>query len=368
MALNPKAIFKQYAKFIATNAETCSDIEMMSKYFGYFISGEKFKFLKKMVVMNFYFAGKLSDGSNILTEAMLSFSNLLVIFNDQIIQREVSRQQNEDDACRRNDEEHRLKLFLTILDNVEVLIEITSKKMFGDKRKFIVIFIIQAVKCIGRLVLLVKYKNRISQTPAIEYVDRKNVFKQRATNPLQPELNNETLSSSSSLSSITLKLKRSGKTIRKVSNAPPIYTRNFRAPETELEPTDRFGALNHTAIKNAEIVYVLKPMLHLGSIAAFGYKSWKSYLVSLFLDTYSIYSYYKYRNYMTPDQKRELSRRCVNMLLYILRSPFYDKYSADKIDSFMRALNNVPFARFIVEPYRQYIPNYQDTYFYMFSN
>ncbi|KAG5672379.1 hypothetical protein PVAND_002511 [Polypedilum vanderplanki] len=341
MALNLKTLFKQYAKFIADNAETCSDIEMMTKYFGYFISG------------------KLSnDGSNILTEAMLSFSNLLVVFNDQIIRREVINR-HDDDSRERYDEEHKLKLFLTILDNLEVLIELTSKKMFGNKRKFIVIFIIQTVKCVGRLVLLIKYKNRISQTPAIEYLDRKNIFKQtQNTSPLQPELNQT--------SSITLKLKRSGKTIRKVSNAPPIYSRNFKAPE--LESSDRFYSLNHTAIKNAEIMYVLKPMLHLGSVAAFGYKSWKSYFFPLLLDTYSIYIYYKYRNYMTSDQKRELSRRCVNMLLYILRSPFYDKYSADKIDSFMRALNNIPFARFIVEPYRQYLPNYQDTYFYMFSN
>lgn len=289
----------------------------------------------------------------------MSLSNLLVICNDQIIRKEITK---TDDTSQRHNEEHTLKLFLTILENVEVLIEITSKRILGYKRKFIVIFLIQAVKCIGRLVLLIKYKNRISQTPAIEYLDRKNLFKERRDNPLQPELN------STSASSITLKLKRSGKTIRKVSNAPPIYTRSFKAPEAELESSDRFGQFNHKAIKNAELVYVLKPMLHLGSIATFGYKSWKSYMVSLFLDAFSIYQYYKYRNYMTSEQKKELSRRCVHMLLYILRSPFYDKYSGDKIDSFMRALNSIPFARFIVEPYRLYIPSYQDTYFYMFSN
>lgn len=72
---------------------------------------------------------------------------------------------------------------------------------------------------------------------------------------------------------------------------------------------------------------------------------------------------------MTTDQKKELSRRCVNMLLYILRSPFYDKYSHDKIDAFMRAISkNIPFAKLIVEPYREYIPSYQSTYFYMYSN
>lgn len=294
---------------------------------------------------------------------MFSLAHLFVIFNDQIIRREVYK----DEIQYRNEDEHKLKLFLTVLDTVEVLIETTSKKFFGNKRKFIVIFIIQAVKTIGRLLLVMKYKNRISQSPAIEYLDRKNLFKERP-NSLQPELNQ----TASTTSTISLKLKRSGKTIRKVSNSPLIYNRSFQPPpeasDSDLEPNDRFGQFNHKAIKNAELVYILKPMLHLGSIAAFGYKSWKSYATSLFLDVFSIYQYYKYRNFMTKDQKKELSRRCVNMILYIFRSPFYDKYSGDKIDAFMRALNHIPFAKYIVEPYRLYIPSYQDKYFYMFSN
>lgn len=124
-----------------------------------------------------------------------------------------------------------------------------------------------------------KYKNRISQSPAIEQLDRKNLKKYQkpsaVINELQPELNDTTF---------TLQLKRSGKVIRKVAQAPAIYNRSFKAPE--LAPTDRFGAYNHQAIKNAELVYILKPMVHLGAISAFGYKSWKSYLLSCFLDLF----------------------------------------------------------------------------------
>lgn len=32
--------YKSYAKFIASNAETCADIEMLTKYIGYFVGGE----------------------------------------------------------------------------------------------------------------------------------------------------------------------------------------------------------------------------------------------------------------------------------------------------------------------------------------
>jgi len=86
------------------------------------------------------------------------------------------------------------------------------------------------------------------------------------------------------ISSLTIKLKRSGKVMRKIEGAPSLHTRSFRPPE--LQPTDRFGVYNHKAIKTAELVYIFKPMLHLSSCALFGYKSWKSYALSMFLDLY----------------------------------------------------------------------------------
>lgn len=67
----------------------------------------------------------------------------MVLFNDQIIRRELLKGQATDSI---NDTEESIKLFLTVLENVEVLIEITSKQILGGKRKFIIICIIQAVK------------------------------------------------------------------------------------------------------------------------------------------------------------------------------------------------------------------------------
>lgn len=110
-------------------------------------------------------------------------------------------------------------------------------------------------RSIGRLILVLKFKNRISQSPAIEHLDRKNLNNFRRPNAvdvtnMQPEVND---------TSITIQLKRSGKVIRTVAQAPPLYSRSFKAPE--LAPSDRFGVYNHQTIKNAEIIYILKPMV-----------------------------------------------------------------------------------------------------------
>lgn len=87
------------------------------------------------------FAGKLTD-NKIISEGLFSLSNLLVLFNDELIRRKLGA--NQPQVC--NKTEDNVKLFLTILDDVEVLIEFTSERVLGPKRKFIIIFLIQAVK------------------------------------------------------------------------------------------------------------------------------------------------------------------------------------------------------------------------------
>ncbi|CAO1425222.1 unnamed protein product [Diamesa serratosioi] len=352
-----KSLFTIYKKWISKNPDTCADVEVFMKYFTYFM------------------AGKVTDDSDssVLTESVLSLSNLLVLFNDQIIKKEYYKSQGVHKSLH-NVSEDKLKLCLTILEHVEVLIEISSKRVLGDKRKFIIIFFIQAIKCITRLVLILKFKNKIVTVPATASIDRKNIEtieKPSSSIPdidFSPDYNDG--------SSITFTLKRSGKVIRRVSKSPPIYNRNLVALEASpssssaSSPNRSFisnASSTSKAITNAEIIYILKPMIHLSSVGIFGYKSWKSWMCSLALDMYSLRTYYNNRQYLSTAQKKELSRRCVTMILYIMRSPFYESVSHNKIDAFLRALSSIPFAKQIFEPLRQYIPHYQGTYFYMWS-
>lgn len=183
-----------------------------------------------------------------------------------------------------------------------------------------------------------------------------------------------------SSSSFTFTLKRSGRVVRKVEGAPPVYLRNWK-PATAAaagssssagNPSSDFGdnniATDEDINKIAELLYICKPLIHLGGVATFGYHSWKSWLLALATDLFSLRMYYTNRGGLSKQQKVEVSRRCVGLLLYLMRSPFYNKFSDDKITSLLDALSrNIPLARTICNPLLEYIPQWQSTYFYMWS-
>ncbi|EAT37556.1 AAEL010461-PA [Aedes aegypti] len=208
--------------------------------------------------------------------------------------------------------------------------------------------------CIGRVILtMFCQNNNIIQNPPIPVLDRKNLVETaRPDNSTFQELTD------------TVVLKRSGRVLRKVEGAPPIVARTFK-PLKHEPVVIRYGG---RFIRTAELMYILKPLVHLACVRRYGFKSWKSYLVPMAIDVASLRIYYKNREDLSKEQKQELSRRCVSMLLYLMRSPFYDKYSKQRIASLLTGIGNkVPLTGTITNLILSYIPHWQETYFYMWS-
>lgn len=95
------------------------------------------------MIVNPLILGRISN-SSILSELVFTLSNLLVLFNDTIIS---SRRSNAQGGLKiDHHQEYKLKLSLTTLEYCEVFIELTAKKILGEKGRFLVIFIIQTIK------------------------------------------------------------------------------------------------------------------------------------------------------------------------------------------------------------------------------
>ncbi|XP_069686339.1 peroxisomal membrane protein PEX16 isoform X2 [Periplaneta americana] len=291
--------------------------------------------------------------SNVLSELVYSLSNLLVLFNDRIIHssRRLGVVGSGD----------KLKTWLTVLDYSEVFIEVSARRLWGEKGKWFIVVILQIFKCAGRLLLLFHHKENIIQNPPMPPLQRKKVGEDTQTEEAHFRLN-----------SASFTLKRSGRVIRSVSAAPPANCRTWKPlqpPNNNAEDDVPDHVLTEKLLL-AEVLYVIKPVVHLCSMMFFGQKNWKPWLLALSVDLTSL-QLYKNRQSgqaLSRRQRLELSRRSVGLLLYLLRSPFYEHHTCDRLQNLLHSLsNNLPLARVVCNPIAQYIPQWQDTYFYMWS-
>ncbi|ALC44784.1 Pex16 [Drosophila busckii] len=334
-----KGLIKSYEDWVAKNPNVIGDFETTAKWVSYFI------------------AGRISN-SNVLSELVYTLSNILVFYNDQIIKRargacESAVLQKQSGLC------YRLKVTLTTLEYSEVFIEISARRLFGQRGKWLIIGLIQLFKAAGRLFILKHSTSDIISSPPIQALNRRALSKQSQT--AEPEAENLTQAEHS----ITFKLKRSGRLIRKVEGAPPMQYRDFNL---HVDNAEAAKTQIPRELMQAEYLYIAKPLIHLASMGLFGQRSWKQYMIALSIDLYSVHLYRQQRHLMSKQQKLELSRRSVNLIYYLVRSPFYDNYSKTRIERILGFVaDHVPIAKVIAAPLRDYVPTWQSTYFYLWS-
>lgn len=324
---------------MAKNPDVVGDFETTAKWVSYFV------------------AGRISN-SNVLSELVYTLSNILVFYNDRIIDK--ARGANENSVIRlQSGLCYRLKVTLTTLEYCEVFIEISARRLFGQTGKWLVIALIQIAKAAGRLFLLKHSTLDIITSPPITALNRRALSKQRKPEASAAE------SLPQSEHSITFQLKRSGRLIRKVEGAPPIQYRDFKL---HVDNADAAKTQIPRELLKAEYLYIAKPLIHLAAVGLFGQRSWKQYMIAFSIDLYSVHVYRQHRHLMSQQQKLELSRRCINLMYFLVRSPFYENYSKSRIERVLGFVaDHVPIAKVVAGPLKDYIPQWQDTYFYLWS-
>lgn len=334
-----KSLVKSYEAWVAKNPDVVGDFETTAKWVSYFV------------------AGRISN-SNVLSELVYTLSNILVFYNDRIIDK--ARGANENSVIRlQSGLCYRLKVTLTTLEYCEVFIEISARRLFGQTGKWLVIALIQIAKAAGRLFLLKHSTLDIITSPPITALNRRALSKQRKPEASAAE------SLPQSEHSITFQLKRSGRLIRKVEGAPPIQYRDFKL---HVDNADAAKTQIPRELLKAEYLYIAKPLIHLAAVGLFGQRSWKQYMIAFSIDLYSVHVYRQHRHLMSQQQKLELSRRCINLMYFLVRSPFYENYSKSRIERVLGFVaDHVPIAKVVAGPLKDYIPQWQDTYFYLWS-
>ncbi|XP_029438008.1 peroxisomal biogenesis factor 16 isoform X2 [Rhinatrema bivittatum] len=302
-------------------------------------------------VLSYALAGRFA-ASHELSELVYSASNLLVLLNDGILRKELRR------TLPLPLSQQKLLTWLSVLECVEVFVEMSAQKVWGQLARWAVIILLQLAKAILRTLLLLWYRSGIQTTPPIMPLDRE--LQQDPQDP-DPEGTEATYMG-----------KRSNRVLRPLAETPSLHSRLWGCPQQRSERHRKRKAEESERLPTplglqqtlAESVNIARPLAHLLGLATWGQKSWKPWLLSGILDVTSL-SLLSNVKELNPRERTEIRRRSLLLLFYLLRSPFYDRYSEGTILFLLRTLADyVPGLGLVARPLMDYLPVWQKIYFY----
>ena len=316
--------------------------------------------------------------THILSEFLYSSSNLLQLLNDSLLRKSANLKIDVPAAV-----EH-LQTLLQVLEYTSVLAEFGANTFASKFGKWILIGSFQVAKAVIKLLLLLKFKQGLQLTNPVLPLDRRvdllSLYKGRDNRDSQPQQEPapgpESPDSGNSDSVVTLK--RSGRVMRTLDQAPARDQRTWMLPNGD----PRFKQLLQRTRKDAppsplsehqtlgEVLHILRPVAHLSSMAVFGSMAWTPFFVSLGMDLTSLKLLHEPHDKMwNMSESIELGQRSFALLLYVLRSPLYDRHTKERIIRLLSGMSNrIPLFGRLISPMVSYLPEWQQTYFYVWGS
>nr|GMD31635.1 peroxisome biogenesis protein 16 isoform X1 [Ipomoea batatas] len=282
-----------------------------------------------------------------------------------------------------------LSLCLTLLKDLETLVEVAAEQLCGEEKKWNFIAITEAVKVLVRLIVFRNsgYKMLLLGGETENTENSSDVPRPEERNGnLQMHIpkNVRGLNSYNLEGRALSALNSLGEHARMVSE--PTWLRRVQHQQTIIEPPTMVmkppslstflseKGFPGSLFVTGEAMFVLRPLIYVLLVRKYGARSWFPWVISLAVDVIgngilSCINLCPQRSkrpqfQLSYSEKDELKRRKLLWALYLMRDPFFSTYTRRRLESTQKLVEPIPIVGFFTEKLVELIIGSQTRYTY----
>lgn len=288
-------------------------------------------------------------------------------------------------------------LCISALKDLETLVEVVAQHYYGDTKKWNFIAATEAIKFLVRLAMFRNsgYKMLLQggEIPNSEKASEVSSSQSRPGDSRKPgfysgpgSFRNSVVQNGWNLEGRALSaLSRFGENARMASDPPWLHrVQQQNAIMESLAPKAEKSTLSSILSEKGvhgslflmgEILFIARPLIYVLFIRKYGTQSWTPWFLSLAMDVVGVGFFpqvtlsgwgSKDRKFQyTTSEKDELKRRKLLWALYLMRDPFFSKYTRERLDKAEKLLEPVPLFGALTAKVIELIVGAQTRYTYM---
>ncbi|KAE9592245.1 putative peroxisome membrane protein, Pex16 [Lupinus albus] len=334
--------------------------------------------------------------SEIGPEAVTSILGIITSINEHII--DTTPTQDITDSIEAYSFPH--SLCLSVIMCLETLVEVMAEQYYGDDKKWNFLAVTEATKVLVRLSLFRKsgYKMLLSGVETSNDETDSNTSNSQDETSLKPGSghalsymeNNHSPNPNDlegrALSALSRFAENAIMVPEPVSPSRADHNQRREAilesPVSVIErPLPRlFDILSKRGLHGAlffigEVLFITRPLVYVLFIRKYGVRSWTPWFISMAFDCIgmsflslvatAVAGRKEQRFHLSASEKDEVKRRKLLFLLYIMRDPFFTKYTRKKLESVEKVLEPVPVIGFLTAKAVELAIGVQTRYTYM---